>query len=204
MNAPMPGPVLVMGAGSVGCYVGGRLLAAGAEVHFVARPRVLHDLQAHGLTVTDLDGGRSHMPAAGLHLHGAVPAGLAPALVLLCVKSGATAQAAAELAAQLPAGTAVLSLQNGVANAELGAAAVVLAVDGAHHVRAVLSWVHALELHWHILRERTAFVVAQTKLDVRVVDAVRKPALVRHEPLVIWLVPRWLWRVVDDSVGRGR
>jgi 2-dehydropantoate 2-reductase len=123
MNTPLPGAVLVMGAGSVGCYVGGRLLAAGAEVHFVARPRVLHDLQAQGLTVTDLEGGRSHTPAAGLHLHGAVPAGLAPALVLLCVKSGATAQAAAELAAQLPAGTTVLSLQNGVANAEIGAAA---------------------------------------------------------------------------------
>ncbi len=122
MNAPLPGPVLVMGAGSVGCYIGGRLLAAGAAVHFVGRPRVLQALREHGLTVTDLEGGRAHTPAGALQLHAGVPAGQAPALVLLCVKSGATAQAAAELAAALPAGTPVLSLQNGVANADVGAA----------------------------------------------------------------------------------
>ena len=40
MTGP-PGPVAVMGAGSVGCYVGGLLQAAGAEVHFIGRPRVL-------------------------------------------------------------------------------------------------------------------------------------------------------------------
>ena len=119
----MPGAVLVMGAGSVGCYIGGQLLRSGADVHFVARPRVLHALREHGLTGTDLEGGRAHTPAAALQVHGSVPAGLAPALVLLSVKSGATAEAAAELAAVLPAGTPVLSLQNGVTNAEVGAAA---------------------------------------------------------------------------------
>ena len=41
----------------------------------------------------------------------AVPA---PSLVLLCVKSGATSSAAAELARTLPAGTPVVSMQNGV------------------------------------------------------------------------------------------
>lgn len=119
-----PGPVVVMGAGSVGCYIGGRLLQAGVQVHFVGRMRVLQALREHGLTVTDLEGGRSHAEAASLQLHEAMPALTeAPALVLLCVKSGATAQAAAQLAAALPAGTLVLSLQNGVANAEVGASA---------------------------------------------------------------------------------
>ncbi len=116
-----PGPVVVMGAGSVGCYVGGRLLAAGADVHFVGRPRVLQALRQHGLTVTDLEGGRGTAAAGSLHLHESVPA--RASLVLLCVKSGGTALAAAELAAALPTGTPVLSLQNGVANADVGAAA---------------------------------------------------------------------------------
>lgn len=40
-------------------------------------------------------------------------------MAVLAVKSGATAQAAAELAAALPPGTPVLSLQNGVSNAEV-------------------------------------------------------------------------------------
>ena len=120
MNLALPGPVAVMGAGSVGCYVGGCLQAAGTEVRFVGRPRVLGALREHGLTLTDLDGGQVHLPAQQLQLF-EKPA--AAALVLLCVKSGATAEAAAELAAAVPVGTLVLSLQNGVANAQLAAQA---------------------------------------------------------------------------------
>lgn len=117
------GPVLVMGAGSVGGFVGGALQAAGAEVHLVARPRMRTALAAHGLRLTDLDGRDTRLAPSDLRLHEAPPAGVAPALVLLCVKSGATAAAAAQLAAVLPAGTPVLSLQNGVGNAAAGHAA---------------------------------------------------------------------------------
>ena len=127
MPAPAPGPVLVMGAGAVGCHVGGWLQAAGAEVHFVGRPRVLDALRTHGLTLTDLDGRRQQLPAATLRLHTApppLPPGPAdPALVLLCVKSGATAEAAHALAAVLAPGGLVLSLQNGIDNATQAAAA---------------------------------------------------------------------------------
>jgi 2-dehydropantoate 2-reductase len=112
-----PGPVLVMGAGAVGCYVGGCLQAAGVRVHFVGRPRVLEALATHGLTLTDLDGGRRHLAAASLSLHDTPPPGAA--LTLLTVKSGATAEAARSL----PAGGVVLSLQNGIGNAEAAAAA---------------------------------------------------------------------------------
>jgi len=116
-----PGPVAVMGAGSVGCYIGGRLQAAGATVHLVGRPRVLAALRQHGLTLSDRDAAPAHLPASSLHLHELPPQGMA--LVLLCVKSGATAEAAAQLAARLAPGTPVLSLQNGVANAQVAAAA---------------------------------------------------------------------------------
>lgn len=115
-TAASPGPLLVMGAGSVGGFVGGALQAAGAEVHLVVRPRMREALRAHGLRLTDLDGRDTALPAAALRLHEAPPSGLRPALVLLAVKSGATAEAAAALAAALPAGTPVLSLQNGVSN----------------------------------------------------------------------------------------
>jgi 2-dehydropantoate 2-reductase len=118
-----PGSVLVMGAGSVGCYIGGCLQAAGARVDFVGRPRVLEAVRAHGLRVTDLDGADHLLAASTLRLHERVPAGIAPALVLLCVKSPATADAARELAAQLPAGTLVVSLQNGLRNADIASAA---------------------------------------------------------------------------------
>lgn len=113
MTSAAPGAVVVMGAGAVGCFVGGRLQAAGATVHLVGRPRVLQALRDHGLTLTDLDGGRTVLPADSLQLHDSPPAGAA--LVLLCVKSGATAEAAVALAP----GSLVVSLQNGVSNAEL-------------------------------------------------------------------------------------
>ena len=119
MTGP-PGPVAVMGAGSVGCYVGGLLQAAGAEVHFIGRPRVLAALAEHGLTVTDLQGGHVALQASQLRLQRqAVPA----SLLLLCVKSGATAAAAEELARCIAPGTLAISLQNGVANAEVAAQA---------------------------------------------------------------------------------
>ncbi|RYY96554.1 MAG: 2-dehydropantoate 2-reductase, partial [Comamonadaceae bacterium] len=117
------GAVLVMGAGSVGCYVGGCLAAAGVPVTLVGRTRVLDAIGRQGLTLTDIDGATRHVPAGALRLADSVPADAAPALVLLCVKSSATAQAAAELADMLPAGTLVLSLQNGISNAAVASAA---------------------------------------------------------------------------------
>lgn len=118
----VPGPVLVMGAGAVGCWIGGCLAAGGVPVTFVGRQRVLGALREHGLTLTDLDGGARTVAAAALSLAPAPPPGAAPSLVLLCVKSGATAEAAEELARTLPAGTLVVSMQNGISNAALARA----------------------------------------------------------------------------------
>jgi 2-dehydropantoate 2-reductase len=112
------GALLVMGAGNVGCFVGGSLQAAGAQVHYVGRPRVLGALRVQGLTLTDLTGQRHHLPPGALSLSEDVPASR-PSLVLLCVKSGATLDAAAALGRALPRGTPVLSLQNGIGNAAM-------------------------------------------------------------------------------------
>eukprot|EP01137_Pigoraptor_chileana_P028364 Opistho-2@12246 len=110
--------VLIMGAGSVGCYLGGVLAAAGLQVHFVGRPRVLKDLRAQGLTVSDLSGRRHHIAPGELHLHDSAPPGLTPTVTLLCVKSGATAEAACQLQPALLPGSVLVSMQNGIGNAE--------------------------------------------------------------------------------------
>ncbi len=123
MTEQSPGEVLVMGAGAVGCYLGGCLAAASVPVTFVGRARTLDAMARHGLMTTDLDGARRWVPAGMLRLAQAVPAGARPALVLLAVKSGATAEAAAQLAAALPAGTLVVSMQNGISNAAVAAQA---------------------------------------------------------------------------------
>lgn len=116
MPDAIPGEVLVMGAGTIGCFIGGSLAAAGVPVTFVGRPRVLEKLAKHGLTLTDMDGATRKLSAEKLRLSEQVPVGARPSLVLLCVKSGATAAAAGELAFALPAGTTVVSLQNGISN----------------------------------------------------------------------------------------
>ncbi|MFY7858024.1 MAG: 2-dehydropantoate 2-reductase [Rubrivivax sp.] len=114
-----PGPVLVMGAGLIGCWLGGRLAASGVQVDFVGRPRVLEALRHHGLTLSDRGGGYWSVRSEDLRLHASVPPDCAPSLVLLCVKSGATAEASALLARGLPPGTPVLSMQNGVSNGQV-------------------------------------------------------------------------------------
>ena len=112
-----------MGAGSVGCWVGGRLAAAGARVHFIGRARAADVLRAQGLTLSDVEGPTLHVAPDALDALDASelpPDGAAPGLVLLAVKSAGTEAAAAQLACVLPAGTPVLSLQNGVDNAPDG------------------------------------------------------------------------------------
>ncbi|MGV3683841.1 MAG: 2-dehydropantoate 2-reductase [Acidovorax sp.] len=109
---------IVLGAGAIGCYVGGRLAAQGQSVCFVGRPHAMEPLAREGLTVTDLDGYRVHVLPAQLRLAGTL-AEAAPSpgtVILLCVKSGATDSAARELAAACVPGTPVISLQNGVDN----------------------------------------------------------------------------------------
>ena len=109
---------IILGAGAIGCYVGGRLAAHGQPVCLVGRPRALEPIARQGLRVTDLDGYDRQVPATALRLAHtlAEAAPGADSVVLLCVKSGATEAAARELAAACAPGTPVISLQNGVDN----------------------------------------------------------------------------------------
>ncbi|RRS01777.1 2-dehydropantoate 2-reductase [Glycomyces terrestris] len=120
--------ICVYGAGSVGCYVGGRLAAAGAEVVFVGRERIAAEVRAHGLVVTGLDGAAARVAAPQYETDPAAASGAD--LVLVTVKSAATAAAAARLAVRLRPGTPVVSLQNGLRNARALAAAGLDAVPG--------------------------------------------------------------------------
>ena len=107
----------VLGAGSIGCYVGGRILAAdAADVVLVGRPRLRDQLAAHGLTVQDFDGPRAVVPTKRLEFATATGALAECDVVLCCVKSQHTDDAARELATVARADATVVSLQNGVRN----------------------------------------------------------------------------------------
>ena len=49
-------PICVAGAGSIGCFVGGLYAAAGRKVALLARPRVIAEIEGHGLRLTGFDG----------------------------------------------------------------------------------------------------------------------------------------------------
>lgn len=113
------GPVGVMGTGAVGGYYGAMLARAGVPVVFIGRPAQVARLRDEGLRLETANWDERRRVTASDD-----PAALAPCpLVLVCVKSGDTEAAAAQLAPALAPGTVVLSLQNGVDNAERLAAA---------------------------------------------------------------------------------
>ncbi|UVK39501.1 2-dehydropantoate 2-reductase [Mesorhizobium sp. AR10] len=111
--------IAIAGAGSIGCYVGGCLALAGRQVILLARPRIDSALRKDGLRITDLDGHDRLIKPDGLSVT-AEPAVALPGadVILVTVKSGATEEMAALIAAHARSDVVVVSLQNGVDNAD--------------------------------------------------------------------------------------
>jgi len=108
-----------LGAGSVGCFIGGAWAASGLDVTFIGRPKLSADIDEHGLTLTDYAGWQAHIPPGDVDYR-CGPEGLGDAKVIaLTVKSGSTAEAAAEIAAHATPGALVISFQNGISNVEV-------------------------------------------------------------------------------------
>lgn len=110
--------ICIYGAGAIGCYLGGRLAAGGAEIVFVGRPGVGAELRSHGLALSHYDGRRWRLAPEAIAFSTDPAAAAAADLVLVSVKSGATARAAAELAGVARPAAVVISFQNGLGNAE--------------------------------------------------------------------------------------
>jgi 2-dehydropantoate 2-reductase len=107
-----------MGAGAVGTYVGGLLASRGFEVVFVGRERSKAEAE-NGIVLEDLDGSRIDVPRASFRCETAPDALAGSDVILVGVKSGATAQTAVALAPIARAGAIVVSLQNGMNNARI-------------------------------------------------------------------------------------
>lgn len=106
--------IAVMGAGAVGCYYGGLLARAGHTVTLIARPSHVQAIAAHGLRLQTATSDE-HI---ALNANSDVAALKDAELVLFCVKSSDTESAGAQMKAYLRKDATVLSLQNGVDNAQ--------------------------------------------------------------------------------------
>src|SRR6058998_2246464 len=107
-------PIAVMGAGAVGCYYGGMLARAGHDVTLIGRAQHVEVMRSSGLRMETKAFDANVPMQASAEASGARGA----KLVLFSVKSTDTERAGAALAPYVEPGAVVLSLQNGVDNAE--------------------------------------------------------------------------------------
>jgi len=112
--------IVIAGAGSVGGYVGGWLATAGRDVTFLMRPPLAEAIARSGLRISDLDGHDRTMSPASLRFTTDPAEALRSAdVVLVTVKSRDTAAMAELIAKHAPKDAVVVSLQNGVENADI-------------------------------------------------------------------------------------
>ncbi|MGB7496151.1 MAG: 2-dehydropantoate 2-reductase [Candidatus Acidiferrum sp.] len=106
--------VAVIGAGAVGGYFGGMLARGGVPVVLIGRPSFVDAVQRSGLKLDSLQFQDTVHPKVSSNLSAAAGADV----VLLCVKTTDTATVAKQLTPILAQDSLVVSLQNGVNNAE--------------------------------------------------------------------------------------
>ncbi len=125
--------IAVMGAGAVGCYFGALLARAGHAVTLIGRQAHVEAIRAHGL----------RLQTAALDEYVPMAADTAPTavrgadVVLFCVKSTDTEDAARQIRPHLAPGALVLTLQNGVDNDDRVRAV----LESAHPVAAAVVYV---------------------------------------------------------------
>jgi 2-dehydropantoate 2-reductase len=107
-------PVAVVGAGALGCLFGGMLARAGAQVTLIGRAVHVEAIRRDGLRFES----RGRVTIIPVAATGDMAGVRGARLVLLCVKSTDTDDAARAMAPHLGADAVVLNLQNGVDNVE--------------------------------------------------------------------------------------
>jgi 2-dehydropantoate 2-reductase len=111
--------IAIFGAGSIGCYLGGQLAYAGADVTFIGRQRFQDDISENGLTLTHFE-----RPEIKLTPHqfkfSLDPQDIRQAkIILLTTKSQDTAEAAQSIKTYAREDAIIISFQNGVKNPEI-------------------------------------------------------------------------------------
>jgi 2-dehydropantoate 2-reductase len=111
--------IVIAGAGSIGCFVGGLLIRGAHRVTLLMRERMADEILRQGLTITDFNELDEELSPDVFGI-ATTPECLKTAdIILVTVKSSATEKMAQEIRAHAPKDAVVVSLQNGVGNAEI-------------------------------------------------------------------------------------
>jgi 2-dehydropantoate 2-reductase len=134
VTQPEPWPkIAVVGAGAVGGYFGGLLARAGAPVVMIGRPAFVEAVAKNGLYLNTLQ----FQESVRVEVSAELSAARGAEIVLFCVKTTDNATTARALEPLLAPDALVLSLQNGVDNAEqIRAAAAIEALPTVVYVAA--------------------------------------------------------------------
>ena len=141
--------ILVMGSGGVGGYYGGLLAQQGSEVTFIARGAHLYAIRREGLKVKSIHGDFTISPANATD----DPANVGSVdLILFCVKTYHTDEAAEAIRPAVGPQTVVISLQNGIDAAERLGAAI-----GLEHVIGGATWLSSAVQEPGVIRQISQF-----------------------------------------------
>jgi 2-dehydropantoate 2-reductase len=141
--------ILIMGTGGVGGYYGGLLAQQGNEVTFISRGAHLYAIRHEGLKVKSVHGDFMIMPAEATD----DPVNVGPVdLVLFCVKTYNTDEAAEAIRPTMGPQTVVISLQNGIDAAER-----IGKVVGMEHVLGGVTWLSSAVETPGVIRQVSQF-----------------------------------------------
>lgn len=190
-SATPPLRVAVVGAGAIGCWVGGHL-ASSAAVTLVGRPGAVDAIAASGLTIGESGGGTTTVPADRVALATEPDAVRGADVVLVAVKSRDTVSTAASLAPHLAPGAVVVSLQNGLDNVDRLRAALpgrtVLAAMVGFNVVSPQPATYLRATSGHLVLERSPaaapLVAAAAAAGLEVVERADMPAVQRAKLLL--------------------
>lgn len=110
--------VAIMGAGSIGCHLGG-WLASSSDVTLIGRAPVIDLIEQQGLTVSDLRGRSRTVPPERLTLATEASAVVDADYVLMTTKTSGTERATRQIAPYLDHDSVVVSFQNGLRAASM-------------------------------------------------------------------------------------
>ena len=107
--------IVILGAGSIGCWIGGHLISGGAQVTLIGREKYAAQIAEHGLTLTHFERRALHCERVDFQTDARALTGAD--IIGLCVKSQDTKGAAQQILKFAPTAT-VISFQNGIRNPE--------------------------------------------------------------------------------------
>ncbi len=107
--------IVILGAGSIGCWIGGHLIDGGAEVTLIGRARYAAQIAEHDLKLTHFE--RESVVCEAVDFQTEETALKGADIIALCVKSQDTELAAQQILKQAPKAV-VVSFQNGIRNPE--------------------------------------------------------------------------------------